>query len=283
MSLISAFATNWLIANQDTDEVIEGDFEAQDVSRSVSSTFTEHFSLSRQSPITQFLHGNVTTLSFTGRFFVDPAILSITGLPFAGPVPALLGKTPGNRYSLRPSEKMSKLEAWAGVDPELQRPPVVLFSIGNGELSQISLIEQISDIRYDRPMLTGEIRGCTFTVHLRQFIPFDMEKASQPPPESRWHHTRTGDYYELIAESEYGFPLLGDVVRKRNADKSIIHEGDTIKFPSLGAIQNTSVVPRSIALTGFTTDVQGPQRTLHQTVLDRHNKTLFSTIVPEGL
>lgn len=285
MSLTGALLTNWHMLNQDTSEELEGDFEAQDVTRNVSSAYIEHFALSRQSPITQYLHGNVKTLSFTGRFFADPAILSITGLPFAGPVPFLpaAAKAPGNRFSLRPSEKLAKLEAWTDVDPELLRPPIVQFTIGNGELSQTSVIESISNIRYDRPLLTGEVRGVTFTVNLRHFVPFDMETASEPFPDTRYHHVTSGEYYELVAEREYGFPLLGDLVRKRHPRQAIVHEGNIVALPPVRAIQHTPITPQSIVLKNVTSDAESPQGQLKQVVLDRLNKTKFSTVIPDGI
>lgn len=284
MTLGSALLTNWNIANLDKGEELSGDFEAQDVTRNVSVSYTEHFTLSRENPIIQFVHGNTDSLTFTGRFFLDPAILSLGGLPFVGVLqPAGIAVTQrAGRFSLRPAEKLSKLEEWITVDPDLGRPPIVLFSIGE-ELSQISVIESVNDIRYDRPLITGGVRGVTFTVTLRKFVAFDIELASRPPPESRYHHVKEREYYELIAEREYGTPILGDVVRKRHPDKAVLHKGDVIKLPSITAIQTTQVVPRSIALSGLTQGVPSPQRTLRQVVLDRLNRSRFSPTVPEGV
>lgn len=286
MSIGSAFFSNWNLINLDTDQVLEGDFEAENVTRNVSVSFVDHHTLSKESPITQYLHGNSDTLSFDGRFFVDPAVFSLTGLPF-GALGAGVGLVPDTgitgRYSLRPSEKMEILEKWASVDPDLNRPAIVLFSIGDGELSQTSVIESISNIVYDRPLLTGEIRGISFSLTLKQFVPFDIDLANLPPPRTRYHHTKAFEYYELLAASEYGDPLLGDVVRKEHPDQSILYTGDVVKLPSLAAIQSTSVIPRSIPFMNLESNVASEQRTLRKQVIDRLNVSRFSTVIPDGL
>lgn len=286
MSIGSAIFTNWTLINLDTNEELEGDFEAENVTRNVSVQYVEHHTLSRENPILQFVHGGLDKLTFDGRFFIDPAIFSLSGLPFAAlgagvgllPDPGISGP-----FSLRPAEKLAILEKWASVDPDLGRPPIVLFAIGDGELSQISLIESISNILYDRPLLTGEIRGISFSMSLIKFVQFDIETASEPPPDSRYHHTKEREYYELIAEREYGTPILGDIVRKRHPDKAILQTNDVVKLPSVGAIKTIQVIPRSIQLQGLNEQAPSPQRTLRQLVIDRLNITRFSTIVPEGI
>lgn len=282
MTIGSALFANWSLSNLDKDGELEGDFEAQNITRNISVSYADHFTLSRENPITQFTHGNVDTLSFEGRFFVDPAILSLTGLPFNA-LSLLPQEVDAGRFSLRPAEKLAILETWASVDPDLGRPPIVLFAVGDGELSQRAVIESISNIVYDRPLITGEVRGVTFTLNLRKFVAFDIETASEPPSESRAHHTKEREYYELVAEREYGAPLMGDIVRKRNPDKGILQTGDVVTFPSLAAIQSIQVIPRSIPLQGLTENVESPQRTLRQLVQDRLNLVRFSTIIPDGV
>lgn len=283
MTFQSALATNWVLANIDTGEELEGDFEAQNISRDVGSAYVEHHTVNRQSPITQFLHGNTPTLSFEGRFFMDPAVLSLSGLPFAGPVSRFLSDGTDTRFSLRPAEKLAKIEEWAGIDEDLQRPPIVQFSVGDGELSQVSYIESVSNIRYDRPLITGEVRGVTFTVNLKKFVKFDVELAELPPPESRYAHVKEGEYYELLAQREYGVPMLGVVLQQRNPEEAVLEDNDVVKLPSLRAIQSTQVKPTSIALQTLNSKQVSDQRTLRQAVLDRLNRDRYSTIVPEGI
>lgn len=283
MTFPSALATNWILANIDTGEELEGDFEAQNITRDVSASYAEHHTLNRQSPITQFLHGNTDTLSFEGRFFMDPAILSLSGLPFAGPVSRFLSDGTDTRFSLRPGEKLKKIEEWVGIDADLQRPPIVQFSVGDGELSQVSYIESVTNIRYDRPLITGEVRGVTFVVNLKKFIPFDIDLAEQPAPESRYAHVKEGEYYELLAQLEYGVPMLGVVVQQRNPTAAILEEGDVVKLPSLRAIQSQQVNPSSIAFTNLNSKQPSAQKTLKNLVLDRLNRDRYSAIVPEGI
>lgn len=252
----------WHLINTDTAEVIDGDFEAEEVSRNITTTYGESTSLNRQQPITQFLHGNAEVVSFQARFFADSAFSSVTG-------------------------KFEKLVSWAKRDEELGRPPVVGFWIGDGDTAYgnfFSVIESISDIKYDSPTATGAVRGVTCTITLRQFEEFDIAGVTaRSPPETRFHAVRDGEYMELIAEREYGRPLLGDVVRKRHPRLQQPNVGDIIKLPSLEAIRRVSVQPTSIALRGLTVRKDSPQRRLLEFHTARLNRSMVSTSVPEGL
>ena len=86
-----------------------------------------------------------------------------------------------------------------------------------------------------------------------------------------------------MAASEYGTPLLGDVVRARNPDKAVMDVGKIVKFPSYEGIRFERVEPRSISLGTLSTTVESPQRTLKQSVLDRYSGSKTSFIVPEGI
>lgn len=292
MTILSAFFTSWKLKNLDNDEELEGDFEAQNVTQNISATYADVYALNSRAPITQFLHGNAKTLTFQGRFFFDPAVFSIVGaasFPGTGALTVIdrfsSDLLPPSALTTKPAEKLAILEEWTReINPLVGRPPLVEFSVGD-ELSQRSVIESISNIIFDRPMATGEVRGVTFTVTLREYTPYslEVEQASAKPGFSRWHNAKKGDYYELIAAKEYKVPLIGDVVRYMNPSKPTVTLGDRIRFPSYEAIRLEKVVPRSTTLKKLNTSEDTAQRVLRQSVLERVSKPYTTFTIPEGL
>lgn len=292
MSLLSSIFTNWKLTNQDTGEEFEGDFEAQDVTRNVSASWSQEDILNGSKPISQFLNSKADTLTFTGRFYLDPAIFSMTGaaaFPGTGVLPRIpdsILQIPDSKLTLRPAEKLAKLEEWCTkINEKTGRPAIVTFSIGN-ELKQDSYIESISNIVYDRPFSTGEVRGVTFTMTLKEYTPFSLSDTSvrENPGFSRFHKPKKGDYYELVAAREYNAPLLGDVVRAMNPDKSTLNVGVPVKFPSKEGIRTERVLPRSISLeTLATRSSDSAQSTLRREMLEKFSGSKTSFIVPEGI
>ncbi len=261
---------NWRITNRDTNEEVEGDFEAEGVTRQISSTYAESIALGAQDAITQFLHGNVDTLSFQATFFAD-SVLGRVGLN-------LFGGTKSAR------DKLDKLEEWTKIDPRFSRPAVVLFSIGDGFIHQQSVIQSIGPINYGDLGAFGEVKQITCTINLRKFVKFDIasELAAGDPPESRFHRAKQGEYMELLAEREYGRPLIGDVIRKRHPKLQVLRVGDTVKLPSFEAIRSTPVAPDSVPLKGITKKKESPQTRLRDFHFERLNRPYTSLVLPEG-
>lgn len=247
----------WHLINLDQGDEIKGDFEAEDLTREVSSTYAETHALNRDEPILQYLHGNSDTFSFTGRVYARNGFQEVKG-------------------------KIDKLLDWARRLPGLQRPPVVLFYAGNGELSQQSVIESVSSIRYDPLRGDGSIRGATFSVTLRQYIPYSLDQSE--PPETRYHKTKDGETLELICFHEYNNPLLAIAIRQRQSGLLLpLEVGQVVQLPSFDAIRTTAIKPKSITLQGLTSKKDTPQKTLREFHIDRLNRKRTSTIVPEGV
>lgn len=239
---------------------VRGDFEAYGINRNVSTSWIQHKSLGVQKPLLQFLSGNADKLSFTGRLYQYSALDNIT-------------------------EKFQTLVAWANRDPDLKRPPILLFSVGNGDAAYfdgaLSVIDSITDIQYDSPTVLGQVRGITFTVNLLEYTEFSVENL--PPHETRYAIAKTAEYMELLAEREYADPMLGDILRRRMPDLQIVQAGDTIKLPSRAAIQSIPIAPVSIALLNTQGSKDSPQKALRDLFFARNNRPYKSLIVPEGL
>lgn len=258
----------WRLANEDTGEEVEGDFEATGLSEGRTGAYANSFALNSDLPITQFLHGNPDTITFTARLYDDSI----------APVAVV-----SNMKLVKAREKLEKLKAWVKKDEARGRPPILTFSAGSGDISMRCVLLGLGAIAYDGLTFTGDLRGVTFTPSLQRFVPFDVDTAATSPPETRYHRARTGDYYELIAEREYQRPLYGDVIRARNPEQRKLSEAAIVKLPSFAAIRSERIQPRSVPLLTLSDSNPSPQRTLRQAHLDRLNRTFTSLIVPEGL
>lgn len=244
-----------MLFNQDTFEVISGDFEAVDLTEEPEGAeWSETFALNSAAPISAFLRGTVETLTFNARLFDDSI------LPIAVPTRLKADKV---------MVKAEKLKKWAKRDELLGRPPILIFTAGAGDVAQRSKITSIGSLRYDALGIFGEVKGASFALNLSRYIPYNIEAAATAPPETRYHRARTGDFYELLAKREYGNALLGVLIRNRHPHQWRVEEGDIVRLPSFEAIADEPVRPTSVALRGLTGSALNPQRQLRADILQR--------------
>ncbi|KKM76779.1 hypothetical protein LCGC14_1376670 [marine sediment metagenome] len=259
------FERNWVLKRLDNNEVIKGQFHAEGITENVKSNYSEEFALGRQTPLTQFVHGETETISFTGRLYAARAFLESV------------------------DEDIKKLKEWVRRDESLGRPPLLSFSMGDGHVQfEKCFIESLSGITYDRPTALGALRHVTFTVNLRQFTDFELPAFQLPGLgaiagavglNTRFHTASRGDYYETLTEIEYRDPLLGDVIRRENPDKPNIQVGDVILLPSSGSVVGQRVTQQSVPLkTGFDRK-DTPQRALRLDFLRTRNRSLTSFVL----
>jgi len=247
----------WWLANDEIGEEIEGQFPAEDVNHDISATYAESTALSRQNAILHFVHGNSETVSFRGLFFAD-------------------GSTE-NVYKI-----FAMLRSWAKVNPDLGRPPVLQFWVGDAHLAlRQCVIEGISNIEYGEPRSDGSLRSVSFSIRLREYVAWSLDVENKPPPETRYHTARSRDYYEMLTLREYGDADVGDIIRKRHPDKPNIRVADVIKLPSTAALRKETVEQTSIALKTAYRRAVSPQRTLRLQVFDARNRSYTSHIVLE--
>jgi len=242
----------------DSGEELEGQFAPIGPAETVGAVYAEHTSLNRQNAIIQYLRGTTPTYSFTARFYA-------------------LHST-----DTKPEEDIATLKSWTKRQADLGRPPRVTITVGNQVPLPEAVIEEPLSVAYvDDALPEGAVRGADITVNLRNYHKFSLD--TSPEPSTRYHRSRTGDYYELLAWWEYANPLLGDVVRKEHPDKQTLTEGDVVKLPSLGAIKGTTVKPTSTALQKSIGAKDTAQRRLRQSEFERHDRTYVSAVIPEGL
>lgn len=213
----------WNILNLDTDTLLQGQFEAEDVTENAAAAWAEHISLNRQRPIQQFVHGEANTLSFTGTAF--KMTLGDTSITDMVPV----------------------LRTWIKMDQDLRRPPILHFWIGEGEVSITCVMTSIS-FKHMRPNFIGLQQHVTFTVNLKEFTSFSLSDAEQT--DTRYHVVKEGEYFELLAQREYKNPMLGVVLRERHPGKINLRPGEIVTLPSIEGVRTKTISQKSLVFKG---------------------------------
>jgi hypothetical protein len=244
---------SWFLSNMDTGEQIEGQFPPEDLTQEMGGTFAEESPLNRQHPIAQFLHGNSETVSFTGRLFAETSIDSLT-------------------------KPLRMLQNWTKRDPNLFRPPTLLFWVGDATVNLAEcILERPLSIKYRSFRNNGSPRDISFTVNLREYVPYSLLVESGG--ETRYHQARDRDYYEWLCQREYSDPMLGVVIRDRHPDHGLLAAGDIAKLPSAETLRKAKPQTTSIALKTAYGRKDTPQRNLRVGVFDRLNRIHTSHVV----
>jgi hypothetical protein len=238
----------WTLINEDTSEVMQGQFPSDSNSREVGSNWAQIQSLNRSNAILQFLNGKNETLSVSSRFyrrdFADGS----------------------------PDEKINKLITWAKRDATKGRPPILLFALGDGKSVNMRVIlESLSGITYSTPNYFGGVREVKFTMNFTEFVPFSL--SDKQVTDTRYHRAKDGEYYELIAWGEYGNALLGDVIRKHpyHTGKAVLQPGAIVRLPSIEGVRTTKITQKSPVLAGAYSPKATAQRTLRLDTFQRRS------------
>lgn len=242
---------------------VAGQFESPDVTENLSTTYADNWSLGRRAPISQWLHGELETITFTAKFWDTRK---------------LVGEFPGDNA-------LPKLKEWVRPSSKLGHPEILTFWVGDGSFAFFinCTIASLGGIKYDRPSFTGGLRGFEATITLREYVPYSLEEGQQSPLESRYHRAKTGDYYEALCQREYNNPQLGDIIRKRNPTKPNLQIGDVVKLPDISAIRRDKVEQKSIALqTGFGKKLT-PQKALRIAMFDARARSKVSHVILEPI
>ncbi len=267
MSLFSF--RNWFLQNLGTNQILEGQFEAENVTKDVANNWAQHTALNRQKAILQFLNGAVNTLSAQITLFATTGFnipsLSIGPLSFNGPSSV--------------EDDIALLEEWTEIEPTRRQPPILSFWVGDGHLQMDCVIQSLAGINYGRPDALGSIKQVTLTLNLMEYNEFSLDDTGNF--ETRFHRARARDYYESVALAEYGDPLLGDRIRKRHPTKPNMQTGDVIKFPSIQGIRRERVAQESVQLAGGFGKRATPQKALRQLMFDLRNRPFVSHILVE--
>jgi hypothetical protein len=246
----------WVLMNVDDpkEPAIKGQFEPQNTTREKRNVWAEHNTLNRSHPILQFVNKESETLSFGAVMYAVDSTYDIAA-------------------------DLAALEEWADPVAKLNnRPPILSFSVGDGSIfMEQCVIESISGITYGALTKLGKLREVRCTVNLRQYHPFSIEETAIY--ETRYHRTKGGEYYEMLAQREYGNPQLGVVIQQQHPSQAILEAGDVVRLPSIEAVRSDPVELKSIALKTAFGKKDTPQRALRLRVLERYSGSRTSHVL----
>lgn len=247
----------WILINTDTGELLRGQFHGEDMTQEIGSAYAEKFGLNREHPIVQFLHGEVESVSFHSRMYAARSVETLDA-------------------------DLAKLKEFARYNESLKRPPLLEFSFGRHHHPLRNLCRlSLSGITYHRPTFFGGLRHVEFNVELNEVKPFSLEGTTIG--NTRFARARQGDYYESLAQTEYGDPLLGDHIRKLHPSIPNVQIGDTIELPTASKLRKVKITQTSIALQDGFGRTESPQRTLRIAEFERHNRRKVSHVLVEQI
>jgi hypothetical protein len=199
-------------------DIIQGQYQPQNVNHTLGSTIAEAGGFSRANPLIQWVGGALETLTFEARLF------SL------------------HRNDQTARDKLETLKILRTPCQPMGRPPLTRFFWGDlipGGMP--CFVESIGGVQYDEIRSDGSIRGATLSISLKRFTPFTIERTTTSPVErTPTHVVRSGETYEMIAMRHWGDPMLGIPLRQQNprypmekwAPKSLtdLSVGETIKL-----------------------------------------------------
>ncbi len=215
----------WTIVNEETREVIKGQFPDEGNNFEFGSEWGEMRSLNRRSPLLQYLHGQTDRFDVSSQFFRRDVTDD------------------------SPTKKLDRLLEFTRRDQRLGRPPICRFAIGDGSVINLPVIlHRVNGIKYSQPDFFGGIRQVSFSLQFSRHTRFSL--AEEAVTDTRYHRTARGQYYELIAGLEYGDPLLGDFIRKQpeQIGKPLLVPGNVVKLPALEGVKDKIVSQTSVIL-----------------------------------
>lgn len=241
----------WCMLNLDDHTLLQGQFEAEGVQQDIGANWASFTSLNRQHPILQFLNGEAQKVSFEGRFFRAHAL------------------------DRNPDLKLDLLKSWTRIQESLRRPPIVQFYVGDGHLTINAVITSIQT-RYNTPDAFGAARDLQFSVSLMEFHTFSL--TDEKVKDTRYARAQEGDYFESLAQQEYGNPMIGDVIRKMHPHLHTLVPGDIVKLPSIEGVRLKEVKQTSVPLKSGFGRRDTPQKRLRQQFFDKRSKRYVSHV-----
>jgi len=233
---------SWFLLNTDIvskDAMLYGPWEPENVTETVGSVYADAFALNKQDPVRQFLHGQVETITFQARFYAVFALMEVEA-------------------------KVQTLKSWCRKDNDLGRPPICYFWVGLDQHAKMeSCIVKSVSVAYDKPGFLGSMQGATVQIVLEKYVPFSLDDVDNF--DTRYHFSKVGDTFEMLAMSEYGDPMLGVHLRQNHPQHLQLQPGDIVKLPARGgSIRTAKKQPSSLALKNIHKRRSNPQKVNHE-------------------
>lgn len=149
---------------------------------------------SRENPLIQWVGGTAQAITFKARFFSEHAFDSTA------------------------EEKLEQMQLLRKCMEPMGRPPLLRFFWGSAIPGGMEcILESLGDIEFDEIRPDGSIRGVTFSPTFKKYTPPRLERIVISTMErTPVHNVRDGETYEMIAQRQWGDPMLGVALREEN-------------------------------------------------------------------
>ena len=231
LSLLTSKSSLPFVIITEYGEEVKGQFTAQDLTEDVGGTWAKGRTIGRKEPVLQYIGGQGHRMTFTTRVYsMYQSVLF--GL--------------GEGHDIVPL--VNKFKALAEPDPDLGRPPICTFSLGD-DFAVECIVESVGGIKYDEFTKQGTMRGAVFSFTLLEYAAFQVEEVGdEEPGDSLSYHMREGDTFERVAGDIYGNPQLGVWLSQKHPEARWPQPGQRIRVPDrTKAIRNVPA-PASIQL-----------------------------------
>lgn len=181
--------------------------------------------MNRDNPILQFSSGEQQQFTFGMRLFAQHS---------------------GENIDLQYKRLLESSEK----DLKLKRPPRWQFIWGTF-IDETVVIKSLGGIKFGDIRPDGTLRDVSFSITLLFYRSVDVALVAEDrPADTFFVLTKSGDQWEDLALREYGDPILGEILRRRNPQLPFPGEapGNIVKLPKIENIRNEAIEPDSIPL-----------------------------------
>lgn len=220
-------AVSWQIRNLDSGALLNPPYPISEAGlrTGAGGAIAEQPRYGFQDPIIQWTSGKGRMLTFSTALFTEDSTEDIAG-------------------------KMWDFEFLALKDPDLGRPPICIFTLGDF-LAEMVMVEDVGqDIPPIRP--DGKAREVRLDLTLKRYVPFSQTQIDPTKPKKESYFLIVSGAeasYEAISGSFYGDPLKGDRLRKRHPEMPLQPiVGAKISVPPRSTILSEEVTPEFHAL-----------------------------------
>jgi hypothetical protein len=197
----------WNLFNVDTFDELEGQFPLENVSQTAGATYEEKWTLNQNEPIAQWIHGTVEEWTFNTKIRALNSTDDITS-------------------------KIQWLINSIKKEDKLGRPPLYVWTWGSIEIScYIVNVNPVWDSLQPISIAGTTLpREVTFDITLRKYTPFDIKVTDPNAPfrDTYYISAKLGDTYESLAQRQYGNPMWGDFLRRRQPENPYLETGTIV-------------------------------------------------------
>lgn len=221
----------WTLFSVDTFDELEGQFPLENVTQNAGASYQEAWTLNRNEPIVQWIHGVVEEWTFATVLRSTHSLDDI-------------------------SSKVKWLQDSVRKDDKLGRPPIYVWTWGSIEVA--CYITNLGGVQWNMQPVgpTGKAlpREVRFSITLRKYTPFDIKVTDPNSPfaagltDTLYVNAKVGQTYEALAATRYGNPLWGDLLRRRHPSKPHLQAGDVVALPKAERFLDADLEPEAAPL-----------------------------------